>query len=73
MSLTKSVKIAHLADIHIQDNRRDEYVAVFNRLYESLRQQKPDIIVVAGDIFETKTKITAHNIKDVLAFLHSLK
>lgn len=65
-------RIAHLADIHIQDTRREEYAKIFEKLYISLRENTPDIIVIAGDIFETKTKITANNIKDVLDFFHKL-
>lgn len=52
------VKIAHLADIHVQDRRRDEYAIVFNRLYANLREEtKPDIIVLAGDIFDNKMRL----------------
>ena len=63
------MRIAHLADIHIQDRRRDEYRAVFARLYESLRAEAPDIIVVAGDVFDNKMRASAHNLEDVAAFL----
>jgi len=65
-------KIAHLADIHIQDRRRAEYAAVFARLYASLRQEAPDIIVVAGDIFDNKMRASAHNLEDVGQFLTAL-
>ena len=63
------MRIAHLADIHIQDRRRDEYRVVFARLYESLRAEAPDIIVVAGDVFDNKMRASAHNLEDVAAFL----
>jgi DNA repair exonuclease SbcCD ATPase subunit/predicted phosphodiesterase len=66
------VKIAHLADIHIQDRRRAEYAVVFNRLYESLRTNVPDIIVLAGDIFDNKMRASAHNLEDVANFLTNL-
>jgi DNA repair exonuclease SbcCD nuclease subunit len=66
------MRIAHLADIHIQDRRRDEYAAVFARLYESLRKEAPDIIVVAGDVFDNKMRATPHNLEDVATFLTSL-
>ena len=68
--------IAHLADIHIQDRRRDEYAAVFDTLYEKLRSENdskgPDVIVVAGDIFDNKMRASAHNLEDVAKFLSTL-
>ena len=54
------LKIAHLADIHIQDRRRSEYSEVFTRLYESLNKEKPNIIVVAGDVFDNKMRASPH-------------
>ncbi|MFA6166451.1 MAG: metallophosphoesterase [Gemmatimonadaceae bacterium] len=66
------MKIAHLADIHVQDRRRDEYAGVFARLYESLRAEAPDLIVVAGDVFDNKMRASAHNMEDVLYLLTSL-
>lgn len=67
------MRIAHLGDIHIQDARRDEYAAVFGRLYDSLRENCPDIIVLAGDIFDNKMRASAHNIEDVISFLKELQ
>lgn len=66
------VRIAHLADIHIQDRRRAEYAAVFTRLYESLRAEAPDLIVVAGDVFDNKMRASPNNMADVAIFLESL-
>jgi DNA repair exonuclease SbcCD nuclease subunit len=66
------IRIAHLADIHIQDRRRDEYSNILAKLYTSLREEKPDIIAVVGDIFDSKTKATSHNFSDVGAFLEAL-
>ena len=68
----KPRRIAHLADIHIQDRRRAEYAAVFERLYESLRAEAPAIIVVAGDVFDNKMRASPHNLEDVAAFLSAL-
>ena len=44
--------IAHLSDIHIRKNpnRNEEYKKVFEELYKSLRQKKPDRIVIVGDL-----------------------
>lgn len=66
------MRIAHLADIHIQDRRRAEYALVFDKLYESLRRETPDIIVVAGDVFDNKMRASAHNLEDVANFLIAL-
>ena len=81
------MRIAHVADIHIQDRRRAEYAAVFDRLYASLRGigssgaatagaadggAKLDLIVVAGDVFDNKMRASAHNLEDVAAFLGAL-
>lgn len=45
-------KIAHLADIHIRKTptRSDEYQEVFNNLLKSLQKEKPDRIVIVGDL-----------------------
>ena len=47
-------KIAHLGDIHIRklSDRHQEYREVFSRLYDDLKEEKPDRIVVAGDIYD---------------------
>ncbi|MFW6219300.1 MAG: metallophosphoesterase [bacterium] len=48
------MKIAHLSDIHIRKavTRHKEYREVFNNLYDSLKKQKPDRILIVGDLFE---------------------
>lgn len=66
------MKIAHLADIHIQDSRRLEYSRVFSDLYASLRITSPDIIAVCGDLVENKESISVENIHDLLNFIKSL-
>jgi len=66
------IRIAHLADIHIESHRRAEYAAIFAKLYESLRAEKPTLIVVVGDIFDEKRAATALNLQDVSGFLVSL-
>ena len=41
-----SIKIAHVSDIHVRKLKyHKEYRAVFEQLYEKLREEKPDIIV----------------------------
>ncbi|HVE11802.1 MAG TPA: metallophosphoesterase, partial [Elusimicrobiota bacterium] len=66
------IRIAHLADIHIQNRRREEYQAVFAELYAALRREAPTVIVVAGDVFDDKMRASAHNLEDVAAFLAAL-
>ena len=59
-----SIKIAHVSDIHIRKLRyHKEYTAVFNELYEKLREEKPDIIVNTGDTFHTKLDMSPEAIK----------
>jgi len=50
--MNKINKIAHLADIHVRKSpsRNDEYEKVFNELKNSLKANKPDRIVVVGDL-----------------------
>ena len=45
-------KIAHLSDIHLRKSpvRNDEYDKVFSELYKSLANDKPDRIVIVGDL-----------------------
>lgn len=66
------MKIAHLADIHIQDRRRAEYAEVFKKLYVSLADEHPDVIALVGDVFENKMRASPHNMEDVLHFLTEL-
>ena len=46
-------KICHIADIHIPKSptRHDEIRGVFDKLYKSLEKNKPDLIVIVGDLF----------------------
>jgi DNA repair exonuclease SbcCD ATPase subunit/DNA repair exonuclease SbcCD nuclease subunit len=47
-------KILQIADIHIHSStkRYEEYQIVFDRLYKYIEEQKPDRIVISGDLFE---------------------
>lgn len=57
------MKIAHLADIHIRNNtRHDEYREVFKKLYESLEKERPDAVIIAGDIFHQKTELSSESV-----------
>lgn len=52
--------IIHLADIHIHNStkRYEEYKTVFNRLYEYIEKNKPDRIVICGDIVHDYIKVS---------------
>ncbi len=53
------MKIAHLADIQVRfGSRHQEYRIVFDRLYKDLALQKPDRIVVDGDISHHKINMS---------------
>lgn len=54
------MKIAHLADIHIRNFQYfDEILFTFERLYSSLKQKSPDVIVICGDIFHNKLTVSS--------------
>lgn len=59
-----SIKIAHVSDIHIRKLKyHKEYRAVFEQLYEKLKEEKPDIIVNTGDTFHTKLDLSPEAIR----------
>ena len=59
-----SIKIAHVSDIHVRKLKyHKEYRAVFEQLYEKLKEEKPDIIVNTGDTFHTKLDMSPEAIK----------
>lgn len=50
------MRIAHLADIHVRGlTRHDEIRTVIEAFCKSARERQVDIIVIAGDIWHTKT------------------
>ena len=51
------VRIIHLADIHYRGlSRHSEYRRAFTGMFDELRELKPDMIVVCGDIVHSKTQ-----------------
>lgn len=66
------MRVAHIADVHVLDKRREEYAAAFARLAEQLTHARPDAIAIAGDIFDGMTRATASNWNDVAALLQRL-
>lgn len=72
--MSKIEKIAHLADIHIRKSprRENEYRFVFNSLYESLKIEKPDRIVIVGDIVNEYLDLQSEQIVLVCEFFNEL-
>ena len=74
--------IIHISDIHIRTgdskkSRYDEYINVFDNLYDSISQQpsiihKSAIIAITGDIFHNKNKIGPAGIKIATYLLQKL-
>lgn len=74
--------IIHISDIHIRTgdsnkSRYNEYINVFNNLYESIALQpsiinKSAVIVITGDIFHDKNKIGPSGIKIATYLLQKL-
>ena len=67
-------KVAHLADIHVRKvpTRNEEYEYVFNNLFKSLRKDKPDRIVVEGDIVHDYIDLGPEQIVLIKNFLDGL-
>lgn len=68
------MKIAHLADIHIQGKERiEENKIIIENFLKKLAEQNVDCVVVAGDIFHTKTEnITPESISLLVDFFNGL-
>lgn len=50
------MRIVHIADVHWRSlQRHDEYRKSFSDAFEKFKKLKPDVIVVCGDIYESKT------------------
>ena len=71
--MDKIKKIAHLADIHIRKlHRFVEYRDVFDRLYVKLREAKPDLIYIGGDIVHGKLDTSPEEIRLLADFFLAL-
>src|SRR5579859_5803809 len=67
-------KIVHLADIHIRKStaRHQEYRLVFNNLVTQLKKEKPDRIVIVGDLFHDYIKLEGELLILSSEFLNNL-
>lgn len=73
MSISRpTMRLLHIADIHVKDERRAEYQRVFAGLGEAAAKEAPDAIVVAGDVFDRMVTMTALNLNDVAALFARL-
>tara|TARA_R110001592_G_scaffold136055_2_gene352837 strand:- start:496 stop:3702 length:3207 start_codon:yes stop_codon:yes gene_type:complete len=71
--MDKIKTIAHLADIHIRKlHRFVEYRDVFNRLYKKLKEAKPDLIYIGGDIVHGKLDTSPEEIRLLADFFLAL-
>lgn len=68
------MRILHLADCHLRLNlRHNEYREVFERLFEMAKEQKPDRIVIAGDLVHSKITMSPELISLMEFFLNGLR
>ena len=71
--MDKIKTIAHLADIHIRKlHRFVEYRDVFDRLYVKLKEVKPDLIYIGGDIVHGKLDTSPEEIRLLADFFLAL-
>lgn len=67
------MKFAHIADTHIKNLKfHYEYGAVFEKLYEHLKEEKVDYIIHCGDIAHTKTQISPEFVEMCTKFFRNL-
>ena len=68
------MKFAHIADTHIRNLKfHYEYKAVFEQLYERLKQENVDYIIHCGDIAHTKTQISPEFVEMCSGFFRNLE
>jgi len=67
------MRLICFADLHIKlFKRHEEYREVFERLYTSLKEKKPDRIIILGDIFHSKSILSPEAIQLCFEFLKNL-
>ena len=66
-------RIVHLSDIHVRPlSRHYEYRTVFQRLYQQIDDLPDSIIVITGDIFDSKHTFKPDTYMIVREFLKNL-
>ena len=69
----KSMRICHISDTHIRNLKyHEEYRIVFQKIYEQLEKDHPDIIVHCGDLAHTKTQLSPEYFALAAEFLSGL-
>lgn len=67
------MRFAHISDTHIKNLKYHyEYKAVFEQLYDTLREREVDYIVHCGDIAHTKTQISPEFVEMCSDFFRNL-
>ncbi len=67
------MKFAHIADTHIKNLKYHyEYGVVFEKMYNILKEEKPDYIIHCGDIAHTKTQISPEFVEMCTHFFRNL-
>lgn len=67
------MKFAHIADTHIKNLKYHyEYKIVFEKLYNTLKEEEVDYIVHCGDIAHTKTQISPEFVEMCSDFFRNL-
>ena len=62
-------KIVHITDIHYGKNYNKEKM---NKLVNSINDQKPDIVVLTGDLIDKKTKMTIELSNEISEYLKQI-
>lgn len=71
--MNKPLRIGHLADIHIFNSKRhDEHKIVLKNTLIQLVEKKVDLIYLAGDIQDSKSKLSPEQIEIINWFLYEL-
>lgn len=66
-------KLMALADVHIFNHKRfDEHTHVFKNLYRLIERERPELIVLVGDIIDSKLRLGPEQISLCRDFLLSL-
>ncbi len=67
------MRILHLADLHWRNYfRHQEFNEVLQTLCAVIEKQKPDIIIIPGDIFDAKTILSSESVIHVVKMMEVL-
>jgi DNA repair exonuclease SbcCD ATPase subunit/DNA repair exonuclease SbcCD nuclease subunit len=67
------MKLIHISDTHIKLLRdHNHYLKIFDKIYQTIKEEKPDAIIHCGDLFHNKTNLTPEAIQVAGDFLNNL-